>query len=82
MITRTTRGHKGALATSTTTRQRERQKIGKKKKTLHVHYASFVHFFAVTARLRLENNCLISRFVEEVNTLKGQRLSFQCFPEL
>ena len=76
-------GHKGALATSTTARQRERQKIGKKKKTttttLHVHHASFVHFFAVTARPRLENNCLISRFVEEVNT--RQRLSFS-FPEL
>ena len=74
-------GHKGALATSTTARQRERQKIGKKKNntTLHVHHASFVHFFAVTARPRLENNCLISRFVEEVNT--RQRLSFS-FPEL
>ena len=39
-------------------RQRERQKaIGliSKTTTLHVHHASFVHFFAVVARLQREN---------------------------
>ena len=39
-------------------RQRERQKaidLISKTTTLHVHHASFVHFFAVVARLQREN---------------------------
>ena len=40
----------------------------------------FVHFFAVTARLRRESALLISPFVQDMSTRK--RLSFFSFPEL
>ena len=39
-----------------------------KTTTLHVHYAFFVHVFAVTAR------CLISRFMEDVSKLRQDLL--------
>ena len=62
-------------------RERERQiSNGLNKQNNNSARASrfFVHFFAVTARLRREK-CLISRFMEDVNK---RRLNFLSLSEL
>ena len=50
-----------------------------KTTTLHVLSRSFVHYFAIATRLLTTWNCLISRLLEDVNTLFRSAFTYAVF---